>query len=187
MTDFAIKPVPCDPAGLSIGHGLSHRVTCQSPLKIRKVVYQIARMFRREFGYDVVMYGHDGHEDDDRHRAFLWTDLIWDDRKGDRREMAVGACCFRWRPATMWAEPVPTWASAGVWAMQWVWFHPYYRRRGWLSAAVSGFRNEFGDFHIEPPYSAAMWFFLAKYTPWEVARIPPECLPSLLTPVPPGR
>lgn len=46
--------------------------------------------------------------------------------------------------------------------MQWVWIHPYYRREGLLSAAWPMFKERFGCFLVERPFSAAMLGFFAS-------------------------
>jgi hypothetical protein len=116
-------------------------VTTTSPIRYRRAVWRLATYFRREFGYDFVQYGHEGHEDDATARAFLWFG----------RNVVIGACCFRWRE---WTD-----APAG-WAMQWIWLHPYSRSCGYLTRAWPYFRARFGDFHVERPLSRAMAGFL---------------------------
>jgi hypothetical protein len=56
------------------------------------------------------------------------------------------------------------------WALGWAWFHPYARRRGYLSQAWPYFRKRFGGFILEPPLSEAMEAFVAKNDPGAVAR-----------------
>ncbi len=46
--------------------------------------------------------------------------------------------------------------------MQWIWFHPYFRRQGLLTEAWPKFKEEFGNFCCEPPLSDAMETFLSK-------------------------
>jgi hypothetical protein len=42
------------------------------------------------------------------------------------------------------------------WALQWIWFHPYERRKGHLRNAWPYFLDRFGTFQVEPPLSPAM-------------------------------
>ena len=126
----------------------AERVTARSPRARRRAVYRLAEFCRREMGY-ALQYGFDGEEDDEDHVAFLW---VHPEAVGMGREFrvpCVGACCFRLREET------------GM-ALQWVWVHPYFRRRGLLTDAWPEFVREFGDFAVEGPLSDAMKGFLAK-------------------------
>jgi hypothetical protein len=132
------------------------RVTVESPLVLRKAVYQCARWFKKEFQYDYTQYGYNGREDDPNHVAFLWPhpDSILLLGNDEFVLAIIGACCFRWRN--------DYWNQDHCWAMQWMWLHPFYRHRGLLSQAWGGFRGEFGSFVAEPPLSDAMEGFLGK-------------------------
>jgi len=119
---------------------------------LRRAVYQVALYFKREFRYDLVQYGVDGHETDEQSRAFLWLDMDRPAYRGSTRVFAViGACCFRLRE---WTDAPPDWV------LQWVWFHPYARRRGLLRKSWEHFRERFGDFFPEPPLGRAMDAFI---------------------------
>lgn len=126
-------------------------VTRSSSLKARKAVERVAVYFRREFEYDFVQFS--ALEKDDDYRAYLWTPGSLRRYLGEEA-VVVGACCFRWR---QWEN-----APHG-WALQWVWFHPYARRQGYLSDAWANFRSLYGQFFIEPPLSQAMEAFLLKH------------------------
>jgi hypothetical protein len=128
------------------------RITHKSPVLYRKAVYKIACFFRREFGYDFVQYGDEGKEDDPSHVAFLW---IHPETEGSSRFRipCIGASCFRYHERT---------DHPADYSMQWVWFHPYWRRRGLLSKSWPDFKLEFGDFVCEQPISEAMSRFLEK-------------------------
>jgi hypothetical protein len=47
------------------------------------------------------------------------------------------------------------------WAM-WGWIHPFQRGRGVLSRVWTDFKEEFGDFKLQPPISWGMMAFLEK-------------------------
>jgi hypothetical protein len=134
-----------------------YKITTASPLALRRAVWLLAFYFKRELGYDFVQYGDRGHDDDPKHVAFLWLgeERIRLARGGgvasDR--IAVGACCFRWRE---WREADP------AFALQWVWFHPFARRCGFLADCWPAFCGLFSPFHVEGPLSSAMRGFLAK-------------------------
>lgn len=115
-----------------------------SPRSLRKAVERIAYYFRREFNYDFVQYA---AEDDDPHsHAFLWVAPynLFPEETG-------GACCFRWRE---WEDAEP------CWGLQWIWLHPYLRRKGLLAQAWPYYQERFGNFFSEPPLSPAMTAFL---------------------------
>ena len=114
-------PSPC--------RGWPVRVTGASPLSHRRAVYKIARYFRREFQYDFVQF----HETErGGYVAFLWPHPEAASLPEGFRVACVGATCFRHRE--------------DGWAMQWVWLHPFWRRRGLLSGAWPRFVKEFGAF-----------------------------------------
>jgi hypothetical protein len=136
------------PSPLSLCQDWGAVVTDRSPRRLRTAVECLARYFKREFHYDFIQYS--ATDSDPTARAFVWT-TEWDYRHDDSWDVVIGACCFRWR-----AEDRPA-----HWALQWVWFHPFARRRGNLSKAWPYFRQRFGAFDIEEPVSEAMRAFVA--------------------------
>ena len=135
--------------------GLSAVVTATSRPVLRRAVECIAYYFRREFSYDFVQYCSLEMEDDG-HRAYLWTDP--QTLKNDK-ETVIGACCFRWR---RWKD-VPADFPAESYCLQWLWLHPYQRRKGVLSKAWPYFLARFDPFVPEGPHSPAMEAFLRKH------------------------
>jgi hypothetical protein len=131
---------------VDIPHGLVP-VRVVTSIALRTAVHRCALYFRREFGYDFPPY--DVRENDWRSRAFLWVSCPGIANKHN----VWGACCFRWRKYTN-ADP--------LWAMQWVWLHPYARNRGLMTKAWPYFLLRFGWFDVEPPYSQAMRYALRK-------------------------
>jgi len=117
---------------------------------LNKAVYERAKLFRREFGYDFVQWYELGpgreFEPDFRARAFLFI--------ADDNAIIAGACAFRWR----------AWTKAPhEWAMDWVWLAPRFRRRGILTRHWPTFTALFGSgFYLEPPLSDAMEAFARK-------------------------
>ena len=125
-------------------------VNWKSPKPRRLAVYRMAQFFRREFHYDFVQYGYEGNESDDpHHAAYLW---IPPHCIADWSAHCIGACCFRKREdGCMW--------------LQWIWIHPFFRRRGLLSAAWPKFKAAHGDFGLETPLSDAMQAFAKSMNP----------------------
>jgi hypothetical protein len=126
-------------------------VTLASPKTVRKAVWQLALYFKREFHYDFCQYGHEGNETDADAVAFLWTT---NHPSRIDMQLAVGACCFRLRGRH---------DGTRVFALQWIWFHPYKRSQGLLKRAWPYFRSRFGTFVVEQPLSHAMEAFLREY------------------------
>ena len=133
--------------------GLAGMVTQRSPLPMRRAVQQMAHYFQREVHYDFLQYVAVEEERDDKTVAFLWTDDYPIDNKGSLE--VLGACCFRWRQYS---------DSGDRYALQWIWIHPYRRRKGHLTKAWPYFEKRFGEFIVEGPLSRAMRVFLATKT-----------------------
>lgn len=121
-------------------------VTKRSPLSHRRAVFRFAQYFRREMGYDFVQYGLDGEEDDPHCTAYLWQSMS---ARYGIEAPCYGAACFRER-------------EEGGPALQWVWIHPYLRRKGLLSDAWNMFEERHPRFAVELPLSPAMLAFLEK-------------------------
>lgn len=126
--------------------GLRHEpawVTSGSKAWKHREMYERARAFRREFGYDFVQWGSESGESDPDAHGYLFLDCS---------HTIVGACAFRLREDD----------SAKWWALQWVWISPNHRRQGHLERNWDKFKQKFGNFEVESPLSDAMTSFLAK-------------------------
>jgi hypothetical protein len=118
------------------------RLTRASARHAHQVTERYARYFRREFGYDFVQYDADEAYDLHETQAWLWTSC---DYEGYR---VLGACCCRYRRYTNLPE--------SLWALQWVWLHPYARHKGLFTAAWPVLLQQYGALHLEPPVSGAI-------------------------------
>lgn len=127
------------------------QVTPDSTRTLRRAVYQFARYFRMEEGYDFVQYGYNGEEDDPTCKAYLFVSP-----DSHRSGVAFGAACFRTRCDHVGKR----WE-----AMCWVWIHPFNRRRGLLTECLPVFEKLHGDFFPETPWSPAMAHFISKHLP----------------------
>ncbi len=131
-----------------------HEVKASSPHEVRKVLEQFARYFKAEFHYDDVQYYADEH--DERCIGFLFTESALDIVTDEHTQMPTrcsGGCCFRKEKFT----------DGDKWVLYWVWLHPFFRHRRILSRHWKKFREQFGDFIVEPPVSSAMQSFLKKH------------------------
>jgi len=122
--------------------GLAAVVTAKSKMPLREAADNCATFFLTEQGY---MRQFDRY-DKGTYLAYIWGE------PAEGRVAVYGACCFRLRE----------YKTGSNYAMQWIWLHPYARRKGHLSAAWPYFRKRFGAFLVEPPYSDGMEAFLAK-------------------------
>lgn len=127
-------------------------VTRDSPFLVRKAVFKLARFCRREREWDFTLFDVNDSKD---YKVAVFKRQVPDRRRGDYCMELFGAACFRFREAR---EQMPA-----HWAMQWVWFHPYFRGHGKLKDAWPSFLKDFGDFFPETPYSSAMAGFLRKH------------------------
>jgi hypothetical protein len=110
-----------------------------SPKRLREHVERFARYFLRE-RYS----GHIQFEASEvpespcfvKYEAYLFHDQTY----------FLGAGCFRWRD----------WKNAEAsWSLDWVWMHPFLRRRGHLQQAWPQFEKKYGRFHLAQPVSCA--------------------------------
>jgi hypothetical protein len=124
-------------------------ITPSAPLRARDATEVIAYYFRREFGYDFPGYGADETQDN-RDRIFL---LVEGEEYWNEERYAVGAIVFRWRKYSNAPERL---------VLAWTWIHPFLRQTGIFTTYWNIFRELYGDFYVEPPYSPAMRSFLAK-------------------------
>ena len=129
--------------------GVRAVVTAASPQALREAVECLAYCFHREVECHI-QTPYCSCEADDQHRAYLWTA----DGDSAGESLVIGACCFRLR---QWSD------APDGYALQWIWFHPYERRRGHFRKALPYFTNRFGRIIAEEPYSPAMEAFLKKH------------------------
>ena len=114
-----------------------------SPFWMHRRMFDIARRFKREFGYDFIQWGKPDR--DPKAHGFLFNDDTGTFGNG----AIIGGCAFRWRD--------------DHWGLQFIWIAPKARRKGVLSRRWERFREQFGEFEIEPPLSEAMKTFAEKF------------------------
>jgi len=123
-------------------------VSPTSPLAHRKIVEWFGYYFKRELGYDFPAF--EG-SNDEVYKAWIFAS---NKRGGDWR--AFGACEF---------NPHDT-SSGQCWTLEWIWFHPYFREKGYLKKAWPILIAEFSAvIEVRPPYSRAMLNFLHSTDP----------------------
>ena len=121
------------------------RLAARSPRPLHQAVERCARCFQREFGYDFVQYSADEAYRTTETQAWLWTttSLAYDDPY-----LVLGAACLRWRTYTNLPD--------GLWALQWIWLHPYARHHGVFRAAWPLLLARYDGVHLEPPVSSTL-------------------------------
>jgi hypothetical protein len=145
MTWLNPKPHPSMVSELTKKGIQAELVTCDSPEWKHTEMYHRALAFKREFHYDFIQWkSREGDEDPDVHGYLFTTE------KGE----IVGACTFRNRSDDR---------AIKKWGLQWIWLCPRERRKGHLARRWSAFRQQFGDFFVEPPVSEDMQAFLHKH------------------------
>lgn len=129
-------------------------VSSSSPLSVRRAAVELATYFKHEFHYDFLQFAETPEGSHERDRAFLYSHgLFLGGRPIASNIPLVGCCSFRWREND---EPPG-------YALQWAWFHPYFRRQGLLTRSWRYFTDRFGRFRVEEPLSLAMKAFLDKH------------------------
>jgi hypothetical protein len=123
--------------------GLAAVITHKSKMSLRISAENCNTFLIREFNYKRQF---DRYDDEGKDLTYLWGE------PAEGRVAIYGACCFRFRQ----------YQKTSSYAMQWIWIHPYARRKGHLSAAWPYFRKRFGAFIVERPYSGEMEVFLDK-------------------------
>lgn len=140
---------------------------CESPLRLPpdspkillRSVGKLAYYFKREMHFDFVQFEANEAKGDSGfvpYEAFVFFEPARD-RLCENKPMLLrvfGACCFRLREKS---------DHASSWSLDWVWMHPYFRRRGHLTSAWPMFELRYGrGFHVAQPLSLAMESFMAN-------------------------
>lgn len=111
-----------------------------TPKSIKNECSKLALYFKRMFGYD--FFGYDGWGSNDKHIIYYWY----------IKQMGyiniIGFCIFE--------------NTNSGWGLAATWLHPYYQNHGVLSYYWQKFKNIFGDFWVQPPFSKTMTQFLKK-------------------------
>ena len=143
---------------ITIDGDVLHEISTSEPLKYRKAVQKLGNYFRREFQSDFPLYH--ASDTDNSNVVFMW---IGEDYKNDIKSVGYGVCVFD-HVVTCQNNTDKSCKEDKHWVLMWAWFHPYERRRGHLSKALSYFQKRFGKFDIQHPVSEEMNNFLDKHS-----------------------
>lgn len=83
-------------------------------------------------------------------KALLFTEEALDTHKVKPHHI-YGACYFKKMEFTKGED---------YWALEWIWFHPFFRNKGNLKKHWDGLEKKFGNFLIKEPISNDMKVFL---------------------------
>ena len=122
------------------------RVPCDRNPDLREPLYTIARYLQREIGYDLAPYSKD-------HISTRDCGFLFSIEPDVDTHFGLGAAYFTWNE---WRDSPPSYC------LEWVWLHPFFRRRRHLEQVWPDFRRDYGDFVVRPPWSSAMEAFLGK-------------------------
>lgn len=117
-------------------------VTWNSPLWMRREMYERALAFKREMHYEFCQWEEPGHATDKGAVGYLMA---------NEQGAILGAYCFRKRANRDTTE---------IWRLDWVWIAPKYRRMGYFARQWKALRETYGDFAIESPVSDEMKLFI---------------------------
>jgi hypothetical protein len=118
-----------------------------SPPLHHTILERFGYYFKRELRYDFPAFE---PSEDQMYMAWIFA---WNQGLDGWR--AFGACEFN-----------PGDAPRGGWWLEWIWFHPYFRGKGYLKKAWSSFVAELKTaIEVRPPFSRAMLSFLRSVDP----------------------
>lgn len=119
-------------------------VCIDSPEHYRKNVERFARYFLREMQYDFIQF-------EATENIFQPNYKPYNAYLFHNKQQFLGACCFRFDES-----------ATQCWCLDWVWLHPFARRKGYLSKSWPCFYEKYGSFNISRPLSDGMEKFLVK-------------------------
>ena len=150
MSEFSMEP----PTFVALATEVSpFRVDPTTDDLLKPAVEFCAQCFKRELGFDFAEYVVASHGVDVNVEAYVFHELARDllDELAPSTHRVIGACAFhRLSPRSK------------KWRLQWVWFHPFARRNGHLTAAWPQFSVRYGKFDILKPLTLAMKKFRKK-------------------------
>lgn len=128
------------------------QVKQESPFTHKTALEEIARYFRKEFGYDFRQFVAREPIVESATQAFLILEA-----ECTPHSYALGGFCLRHRQFKN---------SPPAWALQWIWLHPYKRGQGIFKLIWPFLTKTYGEnLYIEGPLSKSMQQFVVKYHP----------------------
>ncbi len=122
-----------------------------SDIDLHEEVYKIAEYFKEELNYDRVPFSPNGQLSE-KYIVLLFTEEALDKYKTEPMPYRIyGACFFNRMIFTK---------DDDYWALEWIWFHPFFRNRGNLKKNWNELEETFDNFIIKKPISSDMKTFL---------------------------
>lgn len=138
-------------AALQLPSGVDLVVSHNSPRWMHQMVYERARRLMKEQHYDFPQWQPDGSH-------WEWSDEHPDPPHAilliENQNIAVGTVCFN--NGRHWTNVAPGWM------LMFAWVAPEWRRQGVLSRRWTAWREQYGDFLLDPPLSEAMKAFAER-------------------------
>lgn len=130
-----------------LSHNQLLKVTIETDIEIKRILENFASYFKQEMRFDHMQYDAIDHEENCIGFLFVTPalDMCFDETKPMPTRF-YGGCCFYYENEK--------------WKLSWVWLHPFFRNRRFLSNVWSKFKDEFGDFDLQQPLSVNMQSFL---------------------------
>ncbi len=123
----------------------------QSNISLHEEVYKIAEYFKEELNYNSIPYNRYGNLSEE-YKVLLFIEEALDKYKADPMPYRIyGACLF---------SKMKFKEDKDYWALEWIWFHPFFRNRGYLKKNWPILEEKFDDFIIKKPTSNDMKAFL---------------------------
>lgn len=144
----------CPPKLTSLNGEGTTMVTHSSSWQHRKAVENIVSYFRGEMSCPLIKFNAKDKPTDKNYipyEAYLFHkdkfNLLHEFKATE--VVCLGSCLFYKK------DNMP-------WVLEWVWIHPYFRRKGVLKEAWPIFTERYGDFEIEKTLSIEMEAFIKK-------------------------
>jgi len=136
----------------------------RSPMSWRKAVEEMALYFKREMKYESIGYStYEWRElllvDD---RMLVFTDTYVEEKQPTKESRTDFTIRLLFTGVIAMRARKQRWNSRPNWTLDWVWFHPFARRRGHLTRAWPFLLQMYPDLKISEPPSDAMRAFLNK-------------------------
>lgn len=130
-------------------------IDAESPRELKDGLEKIALYFKRESLFDCVQYKSKLHINSVENETIglIFYDVAIDETTDAHRDIPLrilGGGCFK------------KVSQQKVWCLDWIWLHPYERRKGLLSTHWEDVEERFGKVIFSKPLSKAMEAFITK-------------------------
>jgi hypothetical protein len=129
----------------------------KSDIDLHREVFKIAKYFSEDLNYNTIPpYPPLGIKNTEDIALLFTAEAIDLDKTEPMSYRIFGSCLFSRQHFTN---------DKDCWALEWIWFHPFYRKKGNLQKYWAYLELNFGDFLIMDPDSNDMVVFLDRIDP----------------------